>query len=64
MNKDKLILKDGSVIKLEAGASLTALQVICQSAVPFGLFPPVSIQNLEHPPYYFLSAFTANLAVT
>ena len=32
MNKDKLILKDGSTIELEAGASLTALQVICQSA--------------------------------
>lgn len=32
MNKDKLILKDGSVIELEAGASLTALQVICQSS--------------------------------
>lgn len=32
MNKDKLILKDGSTIELEAGASLTTLQVICQSA--------------------------------
>ena len=32
MNKDKLILKDGSAIELEVGASLTALQVICQSA--------------------------------
>ena len=32
MNKDKLILKDGSVIELEAGASFTALQVICQSS--------------------------------
>lgn len=32
MNKDKLILKDGATIELEAGASLTALQVICQSA--------------------------------
>lgn len=32
MNKDKLILKDGSTIELEVGASLTALQVICQSA--------------------------------
>lgn len=32
MNKDNLILKDGSVIELEAGASLTALQVICQSS--------------------------------
>ncbi|MDR3779367.1 MAG: hypothetical protein Q3Y15_00230 [Candidatus Copromonas sp.] len=32
MNKDKLILKDGSTIELEAGASLTALQVICRSA--------------------------------
>lgn len=32
MNKDKLILKDGSTIELEAGASLTVLQVICQSA--------------------------------
>lgn len=32
MNKDKLILKDGSTIELEARASLTALQVICRSA--------------------------------
>ena len=32
MNKDKLILKDGATIELEAGASLTALQVICKSA--------------------------------
>lgn len=27
MNKDKLILKDGTIIELEAGASLAALQV-------------------------------------
>lgn len=32
MNKDKLILKDGTVIELEAGAAFTALQVICPSA--------------------------------
>lgn len=28
MNKDKLVLKDGTIIELEAGASLGALQVL------------------------------------
>lgn len=47
MNKDKLILKDGSAIELEAGASLTALQVICQSADVIPLWKRLTQENLQ-----------------
>ena len=48
MNKDKLILKDGTAIELEAGASLTALQVMCPSAdevIP--LWKSLTQENLQ-----------------
>ncbi len=48
MNKDKMILKDGTVIELEAGASMGALQVKSADRVAMvGTWDKFTQENLK-----------------